>query len=56
MERIDQCFAKAYKAKMLLYKASPAIYPSNRYDNKYWQEAYEAAKELMFLYLSRKLN
>ena len=33
--RIDQCFAKAYKAKMLLYKASPQFNPSNRYDNKY---------------------
>ena len=43
--RIDQCFAKAYKAKMLLYKASPQFNPSNRYDNKYWNEAYEAAKE-----------
>ena len=43
--RIDQCFAKAYKAKMLLYKASPQFNPSNRYDNKYWNESYEAAKE-----------
>ena len=43
--RIDQCFAKAYKAKMLLYKASPQFNPSNMYDNKYWNEAYTAAKE-----------
>lgn len=43
--RIDQCFAKAYKAKLLLFKASPQFNPSNMYDNKYWQEAYTAAKE-----------
>lgn len=43
--RIDQCFAKAYKAKILLYKASPQFNPNNRYDNKYWSEAYAAAKE-----------
>ena len=43
--RIDQCFAKAYKAKILLYKASPQFNPSNMYDNKYWNEAYTAAKE-----------
>ena len=30
---------------MLLYKASPQFNPSNRYDNKYWNEAYEAAKK-----------
>ena len=43
--RIDQCFAKAYKAKVLLYKASPQFNPNNMYDNAYWQEANTAAKE-----------
>lgn len=43
--RIDQCFAKSYKAKMLLYKASPLFNPSKMYDNEYWSEAYSAAKE-----------
>lgn len=43
--RIDQCFAKAYKAKILLYKASPQFNPKNPYTNKYWEEAYLAAKE-----------
>lgn len=43
--RIDQCFAKAWKAKTLLLKASPQFNPNNPYGNAYWQEAYEAAKE-----------
>lgn len=43
--RIDQCFAKSYKAKVLLYKASPQFNPNNMYDNAYWKEAYDAAKE-----------
>lgn len=43
--RIDQCFAKSWKAKTLLLKASPQFNPNNMYGNKYWQEAYEAAKE-----------
>lgn len=43
--RIDQCFAKSWKAKTLLLKASPLFNPNNMYGNKYWQEAYEAAKE-----------
>jgi hypothetical protein len=43
--RIDQCFAKAFKAKVLLLKASPLFNPSNPNDNAYWQEAYAAAKE-----------
>nr|WP_321521163.1 RagB/SusD family nutrient uptake outer membrane protein [uncultured Macellibacteroides sp.] len=42
--RIDQCFAKAYKAKVLLYKASPQFNPKSMYTNSHWQEAYEAAK------------
>ena len=43
--RIDQCFAKAWKAKTLLLKASPQFNPSNPYGNPYWDEAYTAAKE-----------
>ena len=43
--RIDQCFAKAWKAKTLLLKASPQFNPNNMYDNSYWSEAYDAAKE-----------
>lgn len=43
--RIDQCFAKAWKAKTLLLKASPQFNPSNPYGNAYWNEAYTAAKE-----------
>ena len=43
--RIDQCFAKAWKAKTLLLKASPQFNPSNPWNNDYWKEAYDAAKE-----------
>lgn len=43
--RIDQVFAKSWKAKTLLLKASPQFNPSNMYDNKYWEEAYTAAKD-----------
>lgn len=43
--RIDQCFAKSWKAKILLLKASPQFNPSNMYDNAYWAEAYDAAKQ-----------
>ena len=43
--RIDQCFAKAWKANTLLLKASPQFNPTHQYDNAYWKEAYTAAKE-----------
>lgn len=43
--RIDQCFAKAWKAKTLLLKCSPQFNPNHPYDNAYWSEAYTAAKE-----------
>lgn len=43
--RIDQCFAKAWKAKTLLLKCSPQFNPTHPYDNAYWREAYVAAKE-----------
>ena len=39
--RIDQCFAKAWKAKTLLLKASPQFNPTHPYDNAYWEEAYD---------------
>ena len=34
--RIDQCFAKSWKAKTLLLKASPQFNPKRMYDNAYW--------------------
>jgi len=43
--KIDASFALAFKAKVLLYKASPQFNPSNPWDNAYWQQAYEANKE-----------
>lgn len=43
--RIDQCFAKSWKAKTLLLKCSPQFNPNHPYDNAYWKEAYAAAKE-----------
>lgn len=43
--RIDQCFAKAWKAKTLLLKCSPQFNPTHPYDNAYWSEAHAAAKE-----------
>jgi hypothetical protein len=42
--RIDGNFAKAFKAKVLLYKASPQFNPTNPWDNAHWQEAYQANK------------
>ncbi len=43
--RIDKCFAKAWKAKTLLLRASPQFNPSHMYDNNYWDDAYDAAKD-----------
>jgi hypothetical protein len=40
--KIDGCFATAFKAKVLLYKASPQFNPGNQWDNDYWDEAYTA--------------
>lgn len=42
--KIDGNFAKAFKAEVLLYKASPQFNPSNPWDNAHWQEAYQANK------------
>ncbi|GHT41120.1 membrane protein [Bacteroidia bacterium] len=43
--RIDKVYAKAFKAKVLLYKASPQFNPSHPYTNAYWADAYSAAKD-----------
>lgn len=43
--KIDANFALAFKAKVLLYKASPQFNPSNPWDNTYWNEAYTVNKE-----------
>lgn len=43
--KIDGNFALAFKAKVLLYKASPQFNPMNPYGNSYWNEAYEANKQ-----------
>jgi len=43
--KIDGSFALAFKAKVLLFKASPQFNPSNPWDNAHWQQAYEANKE-----------
>ena len=44
--KIDGNFAKAFKAKVLLYKASPQFNPSNPWDNAYWTDAHAANKEI----------
>ncbi|RPD39546.1 RagB/SusD family nutrient uptake outer membrane protein [Chitinophaga barathri] len=43
--RIDAAFALAFKAKVLLYKASPQFHPSNPWDNADWATAYTANKK-----------
>lgn len=43
--RIDKTYALAFKAKVLLYKASPQFNPKSPYTNSNWIEAYNAAKE-----------
>ena len=42
--KIDGNFALAFKAKVLLYKASPQFNPTNPFDNSYWKEAHTANK------------
>ncbi|MFV0505810.1 MAG: RagB/SusD family nutrient uptake outer membrane protein [Bacteroidales bacterium] len=42
--KVDGCFAKAFKAKVLLYKASPQFNPNNKWNNAFWEEAYEVNK------------
>ncbi len=43
--RVDGCFVKALKAKILLYKASPQFNPKNPWNNSYWQEAFTANED-----------
>jgi len=42
--RIDGDFATAFKAKVLLYKASPQFNPNNPFQNAHWVEANTANK------------
>ncbi|MGN7782888.1 RagB/SusD family nutrient uptake outer membrane protein [Niabella sp. 22666] len=43
--RIDGNFAHAFKAKVLLYKASPQFNPSNPWNNNFWADAYTQNKK-----------
>lgn len=43
--KIDGNFALAFKAKVLLQKASPQFNPSQPWNNPYWQEAHATNKE-----------
>ncbi len=43
--KIDGNFAAAFKAKVMLYMASPQFNPSNPWDNTYWANAYTANKK-----------
>lgn len=42
--KIDGNFALAFKAKVLLYKASPQFNPSSPWDNAFWADAYATNK------------
>ena len=54
--RIDQCFAKAWKAKTLLLKCSPQFNPSKQWNNAYWKEAYDAAKEAYYFCVAKGIS
>uniref|UniRef100_F4C2S2 RagB/SusD domain-containing protein n=1 Tax=Sphingobacterium sp. (strain 21) TaxID=743722 RepID=F4C2S2_SPHS2 len=43
--KIDASFALAFKAKVLLYKASPQFNPANPWNNSYWEAAYQENKK-----------
>lgn len=43
--KIDGMFALAFKAKVLLYRASPQFHPSNPWNNADWQTAYDVNKQ-----------
>lgn len=43
--KIDGNFALAFKAKVLLYKASPQFNPSTPWNNAYWNDAYTVNKK-----------
>jgi hypothetical protein len=51
--KIDGNFALAFKAKVLLYKASPQFNPSNPWDNAYWSDAYTINKQAYTSLLSQ---
>lgn len=42
--RIDQAVVKAFKGRVMLYKASPQFNSANPYGNAYWADAYTANK------------
>lgn len=44
--KIDGNFVRAFESKVLLYKASPQFNPSNPWNNSYWQDAYNASKQV----------
>lgn len=43
--KIDGNFALAFKAKVMLYMASPQFNPGNPWDNQYWADAYSVNKQ-----------
>lgn len=43
--KVDGSFALAFKAKVLLYKASPQFNPTSPFDNSYWSEAHATNKK-----------
>ncbi|MDR1116198.1 MAG: RagB/SusD family nutrient uptake outer membrane protein [Tannerella sp.] len=43
--KVHGAYALAYKAGVLLWKASPVFHPGNPYGNPDWQAAYNASKE-----------
>lgn len=43
--KIDGNFALSFKAKVLLYKASPQFNPNNPFNNSYWADAYNVNKK-----------
>lgn len=43
--KIDGNFALAFKAKVMLYMASPQFNPGNPWDNQYWADAYTVNKQ-----------
>lgn len=43
--KIDGSFALAFKAKVLLQKASPQFNPSNKWNNSFWADAYSVNKK-----------
>jgi hypothetical protein len=42
--KISKAAAKAFKGRVMLWRASPIFNPANYWDNKYWQDAYVVNK------------